>query len=83
MVKIIVFGKEDLKKSGGFKVKNNSLTFESEETFLDYVKSNNLKATTHYIDISASLSNNKMFKCWYNGFICGTTDLVNKINGGD
>lgn len=78
-MEIIIYAEEDLKKSGGFKKKNNVLKL-SKEGFFKYLKENNLKIESEYFDIRGTISNNKKFKCLYSGLIIGTSSIVEEFN---
>ena len=75
---ISVYGKEDVKKSGGFKKKNN-VKFYDKTNFFIYLKSNDLKITSNYIDITGNVSNGKRFTCSYNGLPVGTSGIVKEF----
>ncbi len=77
--KITIYGQEDLKKSGGFKKKNNVLEM-NKETFFKYLKSNNLNISYGYIDLTGNISNGKKFKCSYNGLIIGVSAICKEFN---
>jgi len=76
---IQIYGREDLKKSGGFKKKNNVLIM-SKTDFFKYLKENNLNISSDYIDRTGSITNNKRFNCNYNNFIIGTSGIVKEFN---
>lgn len=76
---ITIFSNEDIKKSGGFKKKNNVLIMEKVE-FLKYLKENNLNITSDYIDSTGKITNGKRFKCDYNKLIIGTSGIVKEFN---
>jgi len=76
---ISVYGQEDIKKSGGFKKKNN-VKFYDKTNFFIYLKSNDLKINSQYIDHIGEISNNKRFRCSYNNFIIGTSKIVEEFN---
>lgn len=80
-MEIQVYGKEDIKKSGGFKKKNN-VKLLTEKEFKDYVKSNNLTLSKGYIDDLGFLSNEKRFRCFYNNIIVGVTKIIEDIGMG-
>ena len=75
MTNVIVYGPEDVKKSGGFKKKNNCLEF-TKEGFFKYLKENKLNIESNYIDITGTISNGKRFRCGYNGLVIGTSGIV-------
>ena len=79
MTKIIIYKQEDIKKSGGFKKKNNVLEM-NKETFFKYLKSNDLKINSQYIDLIGEISNNKRFKCFYKNIVVGTSVIVKEFN---
>ena len=76
---IEIYGETDLKKSGGYKKKNNVLKME-KEVFFKYLKENNLNIESEYIDIRGTISNNKRFRASYNKMIIGVSDLVKEFN---
>jgi len=76
--KIIVYGQEDIKKAGGFKKKNNCLNLNKAE-FFKYLKENDLKINSQYIDHIGEISNEKRFRCYYNNFIIGTSKIVEEF----
>jgi len=78
-MKIQVFGKDDVKKSGGFKKKNNVKNL-TEQEFKDYVRSNNLVLSKGYIDDKGFLSNGLRFRCFYNNLIVGVSKIVEELN---
>ncbi len=81
-VKMIIttFTKNDLKKKGGFKIKNNVKKYD-EVNFKIYVNENNLTLSKGYIDNIGFLDNGLMFKCnMENGLMIGVTSIINKIN---
>jgi len=75
---IIIYGREDLKKSGGFKKKNNVLEMTKTE-FFKYLSDNFLNISSDYIDTAGSISNGKRFRCSYNGLIIGTSGIVKEF----
>jgi len=77
--KITIYGREDLKKSGGFKKKNNVLEM-NKETFFKYLRSNNLGISYGYIDLTGNIGNGKIFKCSCNNLIVGVSSLVKEFN---
>lgn len=76
---ITIFSNEDIKKSGGFKKKNNVLV-KGKTEFFKYLKDNNLNITSDYFDHTGKLSNGKRFKCNYNNLIIGTSGIVEEFN---
>ena len=76
---ITIFSNEDIKKSGGFKKKNNVLEME-KTTFFKYLKENNLNIFSDYFDRTGKISNGKRFKCSYGNLIIGTSGLVKEFN---
>ena len=74
-IKVLIYGNEDLKKSGGFKKKNNVLELD-KTAFFEYLKKDNLKINSQYIDHIGEISNGKRFRCSYNNFIVGTSKIV-------
>jgi len=82
--KILIYGQEDLKKSGGFKKKNNCLEMGKED-FFKYLKENDFKIISCYIDISGKILNMegeilKKFRCFLdNGWIIGTSGIVKEF----
>ena len=76
---IKIFRKEDLKKDGLFKKKNN-VKLMNEEEFINYVRTNKLTLSKGYIDITGFISNGEMFKCSYNNMMVGVTGIINKVN---
>jgi hypothetical protein len=75
---IVVYGREDLKKSGGFKKKNNIKKYDKKNFFI-YLKTNNLKINSQYIDHIGEITNEKRFRCSYNNFIIGTSAIVKEF----
>ena len=76
---ITTFTQNDLRKAGGFKKKNNCITY-SENEFIDFVKKNKLILSKGYIDNIGYIDNEKMFKCnMENGLMIGVTSIINKI----
>ena len=76
---ITIFSKEDIKKSGGFKKKNNILEM-NKESFFKYLNENNLNIESEYIDRTGKITNGKRFKCDFKGFIIGTSGIVKEFN---
>jgi len=76
---ITIFSDEDIKKSGGFKIKNNVLTM-NKTTFFKYLKSNDLNISSDYFDRTGKITNGKRFKCDYKNLIIGTSGIVEKFN---
>ena len=77
-MKITVYSKTDIKKNGQLKVKNNSKEMTKEE-FTNYVIDNNLIMSKGYIDLIGYLSNEKMFKCSYQGMVIGVTGIMDEV----
>jgi len=61
---IEIYSIEDVKKSGGFKKKNNVLRI-SKEDFFKYLKENDLNIQSEYIDSRGTISNDKRFSLRY------------------
>ncbi len=78
-MKIEVYSEKDLKKSGGFKKKNNVLTFSKDE-FIKYINDNKLEVSKGYIDLVGSISNGLKFRCYYNNFVVGVTKIIEECN---
>jgi len=78
-IKIIIYGKEDLKKSGGFKIKNNVKEITKTE-FFKYLKDNNLNINSDYFDFTANVSNGKKFRSSFNNMIIGTSKICEDFN---
>ena len=77
---ILIYGEEDLKKSGGFKKKFKP-NWISKTEFFKYLKENNLKINSNYIDISGNIINiNKRFRASYGNFPIGTSKIVEEFN---
>jgi len=76
---ISIYGKEDLKKSGQFKKKNNVKVMTKEDFFI-YLKKNNISIKPDYFDITAKMSNGKKFKGSYCNIIIGTSKICNDFN---
>ena len=81
--KITIYTNDDLKKSGGFKIKN-SVVEMGKEDFFKYLKENNLNINSGYIDYAGSILNSegdkfKRFSCSYNGLIIGTSGIVKEF----
>ena len=77
---VLIYGEQDLKKSGGFK-KSFKLNWITKEAFFKYLKENNLNINSNYIDVTGNILNiNKRFRCSYNGFIIGTSGIVKEFN---
>ncbi len=76
---ITIFSNEDIKKSGGFKKKNNVLIM-NKTTFFKYLKSNNLNIASDYFDRTGKITNGKRFKCDYNNIIVGTSGIVKEFD---
>ena len=77
--KVLIYGNEDIKKSGGFK-KSFVENWINKEDFFKYLKENNLKINSQYIDHIGEISNNKRFRCSYKNFIIGTSKIVEEFN---
>ena len=75
---VTIYGKEDLKKSGGFKKKNNVLLM-GKTAFFKYLKSNGLTIEADYYDSQGNISNDKKFKCSFSGLIVGTSSIVKEF----
>jgi hypothetical protein len=75
---ITIFRREDLKKTGGFKKKNNLKMMNIKE-FKQYIKTNKLTLTKGYIDNIGYISNEEMFKCNYKGLIVGVTKTIQQV----
>jgi|TARA_Y100000310_G_scaffold62588_1_gene57923 hypothetical protein len=80
---IEIFCDKDIKKSGGYKLKNDVVVMKEQE-FINYVKDSNLLLSKGYIDLVGFLSNNKKFKCYNDtrNLIIGVTGIIDKINEG-
>ena len=80
---ITIFTNEDIKKSGGFKKKNNVLEMQKTDFFI-YLRTNNLKITSDYVDYAGDILKEgdrfKRFKCSYNNLIIGTSGIVKEFN---
>jgi len=76
---ITTFSNKDLKKSGGFKVKNNIKKYD-KTNFKIYVKTNNLKLSKGYIDNIGFIDNGLMFKCNLdNSIVIGVTKIIQEV----
>jgi len=74
---IKIFTDSDIKKSGGFKKKNNIVEM-GERQFIDYVKEKNLSITKGYIDNIGFLSNGQKFSCRYKNMMVGVTGVMER-----
>ena len=72
---VLVYGQEDLKKSGGFK-KKFVQNWINQEEFFKYLKENNLSIDSNYIDITGNISNGKRFRASYGSMIVGVSGIV-------
>ena len=79
MVEVLIYSREDVKKSGGFKKKFEQ-NWISKEAFFKYLKDNELNVKSQYFDITGDISNGKRFRCSYNGMIIGTSGIVEEFN---
>jgi len=79
---VLVYGREDLKKSGGFKKKFN-VNWISKEEFFKYLKENKWTINSDYIDITGNISNGKRFRCSYGGMVIGTSGLVKEFTSSE
>ena len=80
MTTIQVYTREDLKKSGGFKKKNNVKEFSQEE-FFDYLRDNDLDIKSDYIDATGTITDGSKFRAFMdNGLIIGTSGIVKELN---
>jgi len=79
MVEVLIYSREDVKKSGGFKKKFEQ-NWISKEAFFKYLKDNELNVKSQYFDITGDISNGKRFRCSYNGMIIGTSGIVKEFN---
>jgi len=79
MVEVLIYSREDVKKSGGFKKKFEQ-NWISKEEFFKYLKDNELNVKSQYFDITGDISNGKRFRCSYNGMIIGTSGIVKEFN---
>ena len=54
---------------------------EDERVLSDfkYLKENDLKINSQYIDHIGEISNEKRFRCYYNNFIIGTSKIVEEF----
>ena len=75
---ITIYSREDIKKAGGFKKKNNVLVMTKTD-FFKYLSDNFLNISSNYIDISGKISNGKSFRCSYNGLPLGTSGIVKEF----
>jgi len=77
---VLIYGQEDLKKSGGFKKKFKP-NWINKTDFFKYLKDNNLNINSNYIDISGNILNiNKRFRCSFNNMVIGVSGLVKEFN---
>jgi len=79
MVEVLIYSREDVKKSGGFKKKFDQ-NWITKEDFFKYLKDNQLNITSQYFDITGDISNGKRFRCSYNGMVIGTSGIVKEFN---
>lgn len=76
---ITTFSEKDLKKAGGFKVKNNVKKY-NETNFMIYLRENDLKLSKPYIDTYGFINNGLMFKCnLKNGMMIGVSEIIKKV----
>ncbi len=75
---IEIYSIEDVKKSGGFKKKNNVLRI-SKEDFFKYLKENDLNIQSEYIDSRGTISNDKRFRCFSDNFMIGVSSIVKEF----
>ena len=80
-IKNTIYRKEDLKKSGGFKKKNNILEMDKKDFFI-YLKENDLNIDPDYFDSTANISNGKKFRCSFNNIIAGTSQICKDFKNG-
>ena len=73
-----IYSDDDLKKTGGFKKKNNSFTMTKEE-FKQHVKDNKLTMTKAYIDAVGFLSNGLKFRASYNNIMIGVSGIIEEL----
>jgi len=78
--KITIYTNDDIKKSGGFKIKN-SVVEMGKEDFFKYLNENNLNIKSDYIDYAGDILNSegekfKRFSCSYGGLIIGVSGIV-------
>jgi len=78
MMRITVFDRNDITKTGKMKIRHNAKIMNEEE-FLEYAFDNKLSVTPRYIDSIADLSNGKMIKASYGGIIIGTTNISKQV----
>ena len=77
---ILIYREEDKTKQGKFK-KSFVENWINKEEFFKYLKENNLKINSAYIDIIGNIINtDKKFKCSYGDFIIGTSGIVKDFN---
>ena len=79
MTQVTIYNKSDIKKSGGFKKKNNVKIMDKEE-FISYVKDNDLTLSKGYIDITGFISDGSRFRCSYKGIVVGVTGIMKEVN---
>ena len=78
---VLIYRDEDKTKQGKFK-KSFIEKWISKEEFFKYLKDNNFKIASAYIDIIGSIINtDKKFKCSYGGFVIGTSGIVKEYEG--
>ena len=78
MMKILIYTREDLKKSGGFKKRFNQEWITKDE-FFQYLSENDLKLTKPYMDSYGIISNDELFRCNYKGMIIGTSKIIEEF----
>ena len=76
---ILIYEKENIKKSGGFK-KNFNPKWISKEDFFKCLEDNDLNISSDYMDIAGSLSNGKRFRCSYGNLPIGTSAIVKEFD---
>ena len=79
MVEVLIYSREDVKESGGFKKKFEQ-NWISKEVFFKYLKDNQLNIKSQYFDITGDISNGKRFRCSYNSMVIGTSGIVKEFN---
>jgi hypothetical protein len=78
-MKITIYSNDDIKKSGGFKKKNNILVLDDDK-FIQYILDNQVLLTKGYIDYKGFISNGLFFKCEHKGIIIGVTGIIERVN---
>ena len=81
-IQIIIYGREDLKKSGGFKKRNNVRTM-SKTAFFIYLRESDLNIKSQYFDHIADISNGKKFRCYWKKLMIGTSKICEEFNNGE